>query len=584
MSSTPAASLFPALRDEVFPALLAAHPHEPRDHGLRCLLQAVCNRMAQARGFMVDGSRPPDALSQTAWTLIAERPGWSEASAHLPGLLYAALGGERHANGRYFTPEALAERVARWVLGGYTVQTVLDPAMGSGHFLIAAAEVIAGPGADASRRWDALGRLYGADCDPAAVDLARVSLWLWAALPGASPDDLSKHLRVGDSLRGDLWPDRAGGFDAVIGNPPYASVFTRSRSEDNPDLGSYYESAAGSYDLAAPFVERSVTLLREGGRCGLVLPNKLLAAGYARPLRRWLGRQVVVERLADLSAESSFDADVYPVVCILRKEVPDRAAPLLVYRGDPPELTHTGSQADLHGAPGDVWSAALDPDCASLRACWEGEGIPLGDIAALSAGLTVAEAYDLRDSVIEAPPNLLPGGFYQFMTTGLIQPYRGLWGRSRATYLRRTFRRPVIAGHALPVRRQAQASQPKILVAGMGLQPRALVDRGLMQASVSTVIITDSRWPLDTLCALLNSRLVARLYRALFGGLALSGGYLRFGKRELSLLPVPDVPGDDPRVQQLAVLGERAAAGIVCDREIDALVCALYGVGEQTPE
>jgi hypothetical protein len=100
---------------------------------------------------------------------------------------------------------------------------------------------------------------------------------------------------------------------------------------------------------------------------------------------------------------------------------------------------------------------------------------------------------------------------------------------------------------------------------------------------VSTTIIPGAAWPLGALGAVLNSEIVARLYRALFGGLALAGGYLRFGQRELALLPVPDVPAGDPRVARLdALAADMARADTLAradlDAQIDALVGELYGV------
>jgi hypothetical protein len=438
--------------------------------------------------------------------------------------------------------------------------------------------------------------LHGAECDPIALEVAGIALWLWAGKQGTTPAMLGERLRCGDTLRDDLWPDHPGGFDAVIGNPPYASVFTRARlAEAGGDLADRYESAAGSYDLAVPFVERSLRLARIGGRCGLVLPNKLLAADYARTLRDWIAGHAAVEVIADATGVGAFSADVYPVVCIFRRGEAPEDRPLDVYAvathptpslalshsgGGNGRIIRKGRQKDLRCAPGAVWSAALDPAFDALRVCWEGNVRPLGEVAVIHAGLTVGEAYALRESVFDAPPNWLPEGFYQLVTTGLIRRYGSAWGKTRATYLRRTFRRPLIAGHALPPRRREQAGQAKIVVAGLGLEPRALVDRGAIQASVATVILVGAAWPLDALCALINSSLMARLYRALFGGLALRGGYLRFGKRELSLLPIPAVPGDDPRVARLEALGRLATQGDERPDSINTLVCDLYGVNQ----
>jgi hypothetical protein len=432
--------------------------------------------------------------------------------------------------------------------------------------------------------------LHGVDADPTAVELARLTLWLWLADPDTPLADLPATLLCGDALLDDLsnsLPEAS--FDAIVGNPPYLSVFTRAT--EHPDdytrrVQDRYLTATGSFDLAVPFVERALRWARPGGRIGLVLPNKLLAADYAADLRTHLVEQTTVERIADYTTAESFAAGVYPVAIVLRRGDPDPSARLDVHRADgrldAPPIIRRGMQSDLHNAPGGVWSPALDPGWSALRPCFEGT-VRLDSVAELSGGLTVAEAYDLRDRVIDAPFGALPADAVRLITTGVIRRYRSEWGQKKTRFLKRSYRHPALMLSALPARRRDQAHAPKIIVAGLSRHPRALVDLGLAQASVSTTMITSEYWPLSALCAVLHSALMARLYRALYGGLALSGGYLRVGKRELSALPLPDLERDDPRIRRLDELARRAATADpvslrALDGEIDALVCELYGV------
>ena len=558
---------------KAFEGVEATSKDGSRGDRLRGFLEAVIGEMAAARGLGV-------ARRAEEYGLSAAGIDWAAVDPTLPGdvytdlmegrhsagqLLHAARAGgsgggvdggtlspNRHRSSGVSTPppassRQLAKLPASCLTGeggkasGFlsreaSMLRVLDPAMGGGHFLLAAAEHLAGAGADSEKRWAVVGSLHGADRDPVAVMLARSALWLWAAHPGTGPDDLAGRLVQGDALLDDLWD--AGSFDMVIGNPPYASVFTRAGDDpgEREAIRARYETAAGSYDLAVVFVEAAVKLLREGGRCGLVIPNKLLAADYARTLREWMGERAEVEVLAELAETGGFDAGVYPVVMVARKGTPSADGRLMVVKG---AQTLERRQADLRGAPGSVWSPVVAHDFEEVRRLWEGDSIPLGDGAHISAGLTVSEAYALREAVIDAPPNLISGEFYPLITTGLIGRGRVTWGEGRGRFLKRTYRRPVVAESVLPVRRREQARGAKIIVAGLGREPRAFYDAGGMLASVGTLIITEADWPLPLLCNWLNSPEVARLYQVLFGGLALSGGYLRFGKRELALLPVP---------------------------------------------
>lgn len=543
------------LRAEVYPSI-------GDDAALIGLIRVLAARMASARGL--------DApVAETELPTSFDGVDWRSVDVRLLGDVYGDRMQGRHAQGSYYTPKAMADQVVAWTLIDRP-ERVLDPAMGAGHFLIAAAEWLAGADADSQKRWDALRGLHGADLDGTAVEIARLALWLWAGHAGTRPDDLADRIMRADSLADGVWNTE---FDAVIGNPPYASVFTRAHGDQV--VGGDYETASGSYDLSVPFVERAIRLTRAGGRCGLVLPNKLLAADYARALRGWLSEHVTVEVLADFSASGGFAADVYPIAMVVRRGVD--SCQLTVVSGDRKVVREQG---DLRGAPGEVWSPVLDTDFEQIQRCWQGDVRPLGEIAEIAAGLTVSEAYNLRAAVIEAPPNLLPSGFVPLVTTGLIQRHRVMWSKTRTQFLKSTYRRPVAALHALPDRRRGQAEAAKILIAGMGLTPRAALDRGQTLASVSTLIITRADWPLGALCALLNSEIVARLYRALYGGLAMSGGYLRFGKRELARLPIPNVAAGDARVARLDALGWQAAAGTIDEAAINALAAALYGIPE----
>lgn len=577
------------LLNQTYPAMQAACPSAPPDALRRLLVGLTAAWAASARRLTLPDPPGENGLSaavEIAWCALAgHEPG--DDAIYLPGELHSRLLDGRHAQGSYFTPPALASQVAGWtlepLLGAGTAPRVLDPAMGSGHFLVAAGELIAAR--CGLPRWEAARCLHGVESDAETAALARLTLWLWAAEPGTSPADLAGRLRCGDALLDDAalagLPAR---FDAVLGNPPYASVFTRAQSDDGAyrqALQARYRTAAGSFDLAVPFVERALGLCMDGGRVGLVLPNKLLAASYAQPLRRWLRERTTVEVLADYAAAQPFDASVYPVVVVMEKRVPSPAAPLRMFDGGGPALLRRGSQTDLD-APGSVWSAALDPAWEALRPC-VANGVPLGEMAELAAGLTVAEAYELRERVFDAAPGPLPSDVLILLTTGLIRRHHSLWGRKDALVLKRRYARPALPQSALPPRRQAQARARKLVVAGLARRPNAVLDGGLAQAAVSTTIITGAAWPLGALGAVLNSEIVARLYRALFGGLALAGGYLRFGQRELALLPVPDVPAGDPRVARLdALAADMARADTLAradlDAQIDALVGELYGV------
>lgn len=270
------------------------------------------------------------------------------------GQLFVEPTKERRRRGAHYTSREVARLVVLRALSplfhdGMHPEEVLslrvcDPAMGSGAFLVTACDVLAerlvaawkDTGSDPSllpgetplsgaRRLVAERCLYGVDKDPVAVELAKLSLWLITGRSHALWEDRSQHkkapnagglhrtLRHGDSLLG-VSPERLspsarerlapfhweaelpevfsgkGGFDAMIGNPPWVSYAGRAAQPLSDELRSYYLATsvafAGYRNLQGIFVERAAGLLRPGGRLGFVLPTSMSdLAGY-EPSRR----------------------------------------------------------------------------------------------------------------------------------------------------------------------------------------------------------------------------------------------------------------------------------------------------------
>jgi hypothetical protein len=122
----------------------------------------------------------------------------------------------------------------------------------------------------------------------------------------------------------------AGGFDLVVGNPPWL------RAEDIPAatrrqlVGRYrwWRGAGAAFghrpDLALAFVERATELVAAGGVIALVVPAKLATAQYGAAARHDLAAATTLLRVADLTghALAAFDATVYPLALVARKTAP----------------------------------------------------------------------------------------------------------------------------------------------------------------------------------------------------------------------------------------------------------------------
>ncbi len=114
-----------------------------------------------------------------------------------------------------------------------------------------------------------------------------------------------------------------GGFDAVIGNPPYVRQELLG-DEIKRALRAGYRAFDGMADLYVFFFEQGLRLLRPGGRLSYVVTNKWLRAGYAEALRELFATAAQVEFIADFGHAKHFfpDADVFPSAITVRKPLP----------------------------------------------------------------------------------------------------------------------------------------------------------------------------------------------------------------------------------------------------------------------
>jgi adenine-specific DNA-methyltransferase len=105
-----------------------------------------------------------------------------------------------------------------------------------------------------------------------------------------------------------------GGFDAIVGNPPY--VRQESLSAIKGYLESHYESFNGIADLYAYFMERSLRLLKSGGLFSYIVSSSFLRATYGESLRRYLKKVGTVQRLVDFGGLPVFANAKDTYVCI----------------------------------------------------------------------------------------------------------------------------------------------------------------------------------------------------------------------------------------------------------------------------
>lgn len=199
-----------------------------------------------------------------------------------------------------------------------------------------------------------------------------------------------------------------GGFDAVIGNPPYV------RQEQIKDLKpglkeSFPEAWHGMADLYVYFYAQGLRLLRPGGRLSYVVTNKWLRAGYAEPLRGLLAERAWLTRVVDFGHAKGFfpDADVFPSVVVVEKPsagpAPETARISAIDRDD---LREDDVQAqvteDAFPLPRASFSRTAwvlePPPVAALLAKIRARGVPLKDYAPAARRSTASRPAATRPS------------------------------------------------------------------------------------------------------------------------------------------------------------------------------------------
>jgi len=165
--------------------------------------------------------------------------------------------------------------------------------------------------------------LFGVDINGASVGIAKLSLWLQTAKRDRPLSNLMNNIKSANSLTADwneLFPEimANGGFDCVVGNPPY--VRQESIKELKPKLKEIYSVFTGTADLFVYFYELAQNILKIGGINGFICSNKFFRAKYGQKLREMILEKTTIKSIVDFNAVKVFeDATVDSAITILQK-------------------------------------------------------------------------------------------------------------------------------------------------------------------------------------------------------------------------------------------------------------------------
>ena len=267
---------------------------------------------------------------------------------------------KRKEEGIYYTPSYIVDYIVRNTVGELVKNKkidvskirVLDPACGSGSFLIKTFDVLneyygkkegynqnkldmSGTGTTYSTKLSILkDNIFGVDLDKQAVDIAQLNLLLKVAEKKRRLPILQQNIKNGNSLidgsnvvgeKAFKWNQefseimKEGGFDVVIGNPPYINVETIP--QDQKEFLKQYECFAGKSDVLYYFYNRGISLLKPDGILGFITSRYFIEATYAKNLRKYILDNCEILKILDLSSLPVFkEVGIHTAIVLLKKK------------------------------------------------------------------------------------------------------------------------------------------------------------------------------------------------------------------------------------------------------------------------
>ncbi|MCX6385015.1 MAG: N-6 DNA methylase, partial [Actinobacteria bacterium] len=257
---------------------------------------------------------------------------------------------KRKSQGIYYTPKYIVEFIVRETLGKVLKKTkpkelskikVLDPACGSGSFLTAAYDKILetlikqNPQTSLFSKFDILkDNIFGVDLDTQAVEIAQLNLLLKVLSQKTKLPTLQHNLRVGNSLisKGEEKHKpfnfetefkeafKQGGFDVVIGNPPYIKEDTNKSAFDGVHSSQYYQ---GKMDIWTLFACTAIDLLKVGGYFSFIAPSSWIGSAGASVFRKKIMTSGEIVKFIDFSDFRVFkDASIQTIIFDNKKKKP----------------------------------------------------------------------------------------------------------------------------------------------------------------------------------------------------------------------------------------------------------------------
>lgn len=460
---------------------------------------------------------------------------------------------KRKEQGIYYTPTYVVKYIVENTLGELLKNKkirienlkVLDPACGSGSFLIKAFDFLVEKTKERdekfsqtkldgqgffSKKLDILrNNLFGVDLDEKAVEIAQLNLLLKMAEKRHRLPSLKENLKCGNSLIQDtnlndkksfVWNDEFSsimgndGFDIIIGNPPY--VNNRNLNDDDKSyFEEMYETAHQQYDLYVLFYELAFKLLKPGGFLGFITPNKFSITKYGVPLRKILLSNKII-KIVDVSQLSVFgDVSTYPYIVIIQKGKPDKNHSFKFYSPSDTDLNASKEKT--------IKQSDLKFDEPFLLNINNTESSILKKIS----GEEVIDIYRAKPT----SKNSSEDGNSYVVSNREIEPY----GILRPT-------------NKINSQNEWKLDLPAIIMKKICYVPTATIISNENYVPINTVYVIHSKnkdVSLEYLLAILNSKLIGFYTRVKYATTAMRGGFIELRTFEIKSIPIKIISGSE---------------------------------------
>jgi len=379
-----------------------------------------------------------------------------------------------------------------------------------------------------------------------------------------------------------------GGFDVVIGNPPYLN--SRSMAKDDPELRQLikasYSLTKGSWDIYIAFFEKGFRLLNQKGVLAFITPDKWISKPFGNELRIQTTDKIFSILKAGRGVFESVNVDAIVSIYV---SVPQPLLRIYDYVGKEMQLKSVVQKNTLKSPYAYDW---LFSNYGELLAHIEGHRVTLSTLGVCENSCATDDAYKLRKLIEEEPKNASQDAYLRIINTGTIGKYVSKWGQREMVYLGSRYSRPAVNRkrflELFPKSYGKKSVRKKVILKGLNLLDACLDADGNVIPGIPTLLIaSDNSEALKLLLAIVNSSVAFFYVKEKYPAWSYNQG-TTFTKQMINNLPLPEL-GSKDRARLVEVVDQILAAKrrdheadtTALEREINQLVYKLYALTDE---